>query len=626
MEGTMYSKDFDGYQKLLESTKALDQEGAAYNRFGFGRMSDNEDKLNKNMAELRRRYRNRYETMGRPYPSIEPFYKMKEQISRSSLYTEVFRKMPKGGLLHVHSAAGLSVEGLLGLIRDWNRNENRKEEQMILVVTGKCDEYPYVEVGTMLYRQQAEWEKASGNKRESLEKYSERADVFLEEEGNQEWMTELLSFGDYSAERYYYRWDFFNIIFSRTSRLFRNAEFYQKYHKLFFLECMEDNIPYVELRCGFEEFEKFEKSEETEETEESGREAETAGKDCSTVTERLAADAGCTAVNYVSRKEMTLGVAPWENLEKVEFLDCIKAAQKDAEEEASLISALKVKKISVKVILCARRSLNPDDPVQKNSLLKKVDSAIVIRHQSSYQDLVIGFDFVSEEDRGQGTDAYAKEIIYGKFCEGYWGLKPGEKEQIERLQNQPPYNGSPRIQLIQFYLHDGESSWNSNNNVISAAIVSEYRIGHGFNMDKHPGCVRTIATNNGSINAGPRLPVLEVCPISNQLLGYYPDLRTHSAYQLMRQGVICCIASDDPQIFRNKGVSYDLWEAYMAWELELRDIKAMVYAAYYFYYTGAVDKDAEEKIKDEFNKSWDKFVEEAADALQKLREDMIGRS
>lgn len=608
MEPSMYRDTIDGYGDIVEGVIKEDTEGATFRKFGFGELNEDEKKLDDAMEKVRKQYRKRYEEMARPYPAVEPFNRMKQEISDGKLYKEVFRKMPKGGLLHVHSAAGLSVDELLRLIQQWNVIYKEKPSCHILVVTQKSDEYPSVEIGTLLFRKQAQLEKEKTGKKTSLEAYSELADKFLAEEGNQEWMRELLSFGEYGARQYYYRWDYFNVIFSRTARLFREEAFYREYHVRFFLECMDDSIPYVELRCGYEEFEDFDGLDVLDAA--GGREERAL-----TITEKLALDFDCTAANYVYRKDMSLAVAPWDPLAVVPFLDSIKEAEKKANE----IGARNGKSIAVKVILCARRSLDPNNIKQREALLKKLDSAIVIMRQENYKNLVIGFDFVSEEDRGQVTDAY-KQIIYGEFGSGYEGLEEPQEQALQKLAEEYRLN-VPRIQLIDFYLHDGESSWNSNNNVTSAGAVSKYRIGHGFNMNKHSGCVRTIATNNGSINAGPRLPILEICPISNQMLGYYPDLRTHSAYELMRQGIICCIANDDPQIFGNEGVSYDLWEAYMAWDIDLRDIKSVIYAAYYFYYRRTVNpEETDEKILESFDGYWSGFVREANSAFQSSSE------
>lgn len=64
------------------------------------------------------------------------------------------------------------------------------------------------------------------------------------------------------------------------------------------------------------------------------------------------------------------------------------------------------------------------------------------------------------------------------------------------------------------------------------------------------------------------------------MLRYYPDLRTHSAYELIKGGVQCVLGNDDPMILGNPGLSYDFWEAYVGMGLDMKDIKGIVFNAY----------------------------------------------
>jgi len=69
---------------------------------------------------------------------------------------------------------------------------------------------------------------------------------------------------------------------------------------------------------------------------------------------------------------------------------------------------------------------------------------------------------------------------------------------------------------------------------------------------------------------------LEICPISNQLLGYTPDLREHPAVTLIREGVRISINPDDPAIFQSNGVTCDWVVAVLAWDLTLADVKRLI--------------------------------------------------
>jgi adenosine deaminase CECR1 len=67
---------------------------------------------------------------------------------------------------------------------------------------------------------------------------------------------------------------------------------------------------------------------------------------------------------------------------------------------------------------------------------------------------------------------------------------------------------------------------------------------------------------------------VEVCPISNQVLGYVADLRSHPAVAYINAGIPVVLSPDDPGLTRHT-FSHDFYEAFVAWELELRDLKQL---------------------------------------------------
>ena len=77
---------------------------------------------------------------------------------------------------------------------------------------------------------------------------------------------------------------------------------------------------------------------------------------------------------------------------------------------------------------------------------------------------------------------------------------------------------------INFYLHAGESQFSENENVVEALLLKSKWIGHGFNIALHPYLVDLAIEQD---------VCLEICPISNYLLGYTLDLRNHPAWFLI---------------------------------------------------------------------------------------------
>jgi adenosine deaminase CECR1 len=154
--------------------------------------------------------------------------------------------------------------------------------------------------------------------------------------------------------------------------------------------------------------------------------------------------------------------------------------------------------------------------------------------------MCVGFDLVCEEDKYPTTDEYVELII----------------EARARI-------GADKMNL---FLHAGESDMRSNTALFDAVLLGCKRIGHGFALINHPVLLDMVKENN---------ICLEVCPVSNDLLGYQHDMRTHPVRHLLTKGVKCSINPDDNGFFNSPGVTLDFVEAYMSWDLDLSDLKSL---------------------------------------------------
>lgn len=182
---------------------------------------------------------------------------------------------------------------------------------------------------------------------------------------------------------------------------------------------------------------------------------------------------------------------------------------------------------------------------------------------------VIGFDLFSEEDRGKTTLFFLDALV----------------DAFEELgADMPP-----------MFFHDGESALppnyrqrdatgavpavdGFNNNMVDAFLMNTMavggttpqpgRVGHGLELFKTPGLAQRFD------DAG---LCVELCPISNQLLGYVADLREHPGQAYLAMGIPVTLNPDDPAIYGYQGVSHDFWEACVAWNLDLFAIKVLSY-------------------------------------------------
>jgi len=116
------------------------------------------------------------------------------------------------------------------------------------------------------------------------------------------------------------------------------------------------------------------------------------------------------------------------------------------------------------------------------------------------------------------------------------------------------------------FFHAGETHDRMRFNLHDSISFDTCRIGHGFQLQLFPYLQEQCKQKDICI---------EVCPLSNMVLGYTNDLRTHPMNILLCKGVQASINSDDPGLFGYEGVTLDWVYAVGAWQLDLRDIKKL---------------------------------------------------
>ena len=210
-------------------------------------------------------------------------------------------------------------------------------------------------------------------------------------------------------------------------------------------------------------------------------------------------------------------------------------------------------------------------------ILQELKSAF--EYRSRYPELIRGFDLVANEDDGNTT----------LFFLDNW-LKMDSLQQIYGID-------------MPLFLHDGESNWHTVKNLYDAVLLDSKRIGHGFNLNFYPVLQEMIKAQE---------ICLEICPLSNQILGYVKDLRVHPANYLLRRGIQCTISSDDPSIFGYSGISYDYWTIFLAWQLDLQAIKKLAMNS--LTYSSLSDSE-KQKAMAHWQQEWDTFIDFADNFL-----------
>ena len=178
----------------------------------------------------------------------------------------------------------------------------------------------------------------------------------------------------------------------------------------------------------------------------------------------------------------------------------------------------------------------------------------VLALQRRFPDLIRGYDMVGEEDQGHTLLFHSDSLI----------------KAFHSSQQQS--NGS-----FRFLFHAGETNWPQEHlpsafgdgvstfeNVYDALVFRTHRIGHGLSLAKRPDLYEYIREREIAI---------EICPASNQILGYVADLRNHPGIVYHRSGIPIVLAGDDPGSFGYNELTIEFYLVTMAWGLDLADLK-----------------------------------------------------
>lgn len=166
----------------------------------------------------------------------------------------------------------------------------------------------------------------------------------------------------------------------------------------------------------------------------------------------------------------------------------------------------------LKVIYCTPRSMSRDNV--KSALAECLDFK---RHWPQW---IAGFDLVGEEAHGHPLKDFVPEFLeFKEMC------------RVDGVD-------------IPFLFHCGETldcGTDTDENLVDALLLNSKRIGHGFALSKHPLIMQRMREQGVCV---------ELCPISNEILGLTPRVSGHSMYNLLANNVHCTVSSDNGTLFR----------------------------------------------------------------------------
>ncbi|KXH28236.1 adenosine deaminase [Colletotrichum simmondsii] len=165
-----------------------------------------------------------------------------------------------------------------------------------------------------------------------------------------------------------------------------------------------------------------------------------------------------------------------------------------------------------------------------DQILASMKSALEMK--GNFSELFSGYDLVSQEDLGRTLLDLAPELLWF------------QQEAKEKSLTMP------------FFFHAGETLGDGNStdlNLFDAVLLGTRRIGHGFSLYKHPELIHAVKKNN---------IMVEVCPISNEVLQLATDILHHPLPAMIAHGVTTAISNDDPAMLGQDaaGLSYDFYQ------------------------------------------------------------------
>lgn len=451
-------------------------------------LTDDERKLDVHLKKIVSDFRNKFIASNLFCPARN-FLKAKTCVESSPLF-KILKKMPKGGLLHIHTGSTGSARVLV---------EMACSDENCYMYLG--DDGPVIN-GTMNFFPR----NAVPEGYQSMKYLAAKDANFVEKVISMISMTPADSFS-------HNPWDKFDACFDRIKLILQYKPVFIEYYTKAFEVLCEDNIQFVEVRAGIKEL-------------------------------RSSID-----LHDINGR-------PYSRHEVIELY-------------RTIMQSLQVKypDFKLKLIISNQRS---GDLSEEKVLLEE---AFKLRAENP--DLIAGYDLVGDESTGHTTLYFLDNLLSAASVFA-------KKYNID----------------LPYFFHDGESDWENDSNLFDAILLQSKRIGHGFNLFYFPWLIGQIKKQD---------ICLEICPISNQLLGYVNDLRIHPAANYMRQGVPCVIGSDDPMVLSTSGLSYDFWEVIMAWDLSLADIKQFCINSINYSTLNAKEK---QDALNKWQNGWNAFVKQ----------------
>ncbi|KAK3292643.1 uncharacterized protein B0H64DRAFT_377148 [Chaetomium fimeti] len=236
----------------------------------------------------------------------------------------------------------------------------------------------------------------------------------------------------------------------------------------------------------------------------------------------------------------------------------------------------------LKVIYCTPRSFSEEQ------VGEALTQCFQFKMDDKFSKYIAGFDLVGEESKGKPLKDFAQQFL-----------------QFQALCKAAGVD-------IPLLLHCGETldiGTDTDGNLLDALLLGAKRIGHGFALPRHPYVMSQMKQRGVCV---------EVCPISNEILGLTPRMSGHSVYNLLANNVPCTISADNATLFRSR-LSHDFYQVMAGKsDMTLHGLRQLV--------EWSIDHSCmEPKLMKEVRESWEEmwyeFCQEIVDGKFTLEDD-----
>ncbi|PFH61293.1 hypothetical protein XA68_17710 [Ophiocordyceps unilateralis] len=222
----------------------------------------------------------------------------------------------------------------------------------------------------------------------------------------------------------------------------------------------------------------------------------------------------------------------------------------------------------VKVIYCTPRVFS------SHEIEAALDECLAFK--KLWPEWIAGFDLVGEESKGRPLKHFIHPLLAFKRKCAEEGLD------------------------IPFLFHCGETlevGTDTDENLIDALLLGAKRIGHGYALPRHPYVMEQMKAQG---------VCLELCPISNEVLGLTPRIGGHALYTLLANDVHCTVNSDNGALFRST-LSHDFYQVMVGRaDLDLFGWKQLVLWSIQH---ACLDGSERERILRRWEAQWDEFLD-----------------